>query len=159
MTPPWKRPGQAEQAIAAGKPLGSLHGVPFSVKDLVYTKGIRTMRGSQIYANFIPDEDAPLVVRLREAGGIMMGKTTTPEFGFKGMTDSPVTGITRNPWNLDMTPGGSSGGAAAQIAAGMTPLAVGTDGGGSIRNPASFTGIYGLRAHIRPCARLPGQRT
>ena len=136
---------KAEQAVMEGKPLGPLHGVPFSVKDLLYTKGVRTMRGSKIYENFVPEEDAPAVARLKEAGGIMMGKTTTPEFGFKGMTDSPLTGVTRNPWNLEMTPGGSSGGAAAQVAAGMTPLAVGTDGGGSIRNPASFTGIFGLK--------------
>ena len=135
----------AEQAVMEGKPLGPLHGVPYAIKDLIYTKGVRTMRGSCIYEHFVPEEDAILVERLRNAGGIMMGKTTTPEFGFKGMTDSPVTGITRNPWNLDMTTGGSSGGAAAQIAAGMTPLAVGSDGGGSIRNPASFTGIYGLK--------------
>ena len=136
---------RAEQAVMEGKPLGPLHGVPFSVKDLVYTKGVRTMRGSKIFEHFFPQEDAPLVERLKKAGGIMMGKTTTPEFGHKGMTDSPVTGVTRNPWNPDMTPGGSSGGAAAQVAAGMTPLAVGTDGGGSIRIPASFTGIYGLK--------------
>ncbi len=135
----------AERTVMAGGPLGPLHGVPFSVKDLVYTKGVRTMRGSKIFEHFIPNEDAPLVERLKRAGAIMIGKTTTPEFGFKGMTDSPVTGITRNPWNLEMTPGGSSGGAAAQIAAGMTPLAVGTDGGGSIRNPASLTGIYGFK--------------
>ncbi len=136
---------RAEQEVMAGKALGPLHGVPFSVKDLVYTKGVRTMRGSKIFENFIPQEDAPVVERLKNAGGIMMGKTSTPEFGHKGMTDSPVTGITRNPWNLEMTPGGSSGGAAAQVAAGMTPLAVGSDGGGSIRNPSSLTGIYGLK--------------
>jgi aspartyl-tRNA(Asn)/glutamyl-tRNA(Gln) amidotransferase subunit A len=136
---------EAESAVMAGRSLGVLHGVPFSVKDLVYTGGVRTMRGSKIFENYIPSEDAPLVTRLKKAGAIMMGKTTTPEFGFKGMTDSLVTGVTRNPWNLDRTPGGSSGGAAAQIAAGMTPLAVGTDGGGSIRNPASLTGIFGLK--------------
>ena len=135
---------KAEQAVMEGKPLGPLHGVPFSVKDLLYTKGVRTMRGSRIYENFVPDEDAPAVARLKKAGGIMIGKTTTPEFGFKGMTDSPLTGVTRNPWKLEMTQR-SSGGAAAQVAAGMTPLAVGTDGGGSIRNPASFTGIFGLK--------------
>jgi aspartyl-tRNA(Asn)/glutamyl-tRNA(Gln) amidotransferase subunit A len=136
---------KAEAAVMEGRPLGPLHGVPFSVKDLIYTGGIRTMRGSKIFENYIPSEDAPLVARLKEAGGILMGKTTTPEFGFKGMTDSLVSGVTRNPWNLERTTGGSSGGAAAQIAAGMTPLAVGTDGGGSIRNPASLTGIYGLK--------------
>jgi aspartyl-tRNA(Asn)/glutamyl-tRNA(Gln) amidotransferase subunit A len=136
---------QAEQDVMEGKPTGPLHGVPFSIKDLIITKGVRTMRGSKIYEQFVPKEDAPLVERLKKAGGIMMGKTTTPEFGFKGMTDSLMTGITRNPWNLDLTPGGSSGGAGAQVTAGMTPLAVGTDGGGSIRIPASFTGIFGLK--------------
>ncbi len=136
---------RAEQAVMNGEPLGPLHGVPFSIKDLIHTKGVKTMRGSKIYENFVPDEDAPLVTRLKKAGGIMMGKTATPEFGWKGMTDSPVTGVTRNPWNTDLTPGGSSGGAGAQVAAGMTPLAVGTDGGGSIRIPSSFSGIFGLK--------------
>ncbi len=136
---------RAEQEVITGKPVGPLHGVPFSVKDLVYTKGVRTMRGSKIFENFVPQEDAPVVERLKKAGGIMIGKTTTPEFGHKGMTDSPVTGITRNPWKVEVTPGGSSGGAAAQVAAGMGPLAVGSDGGGSIRIPSSFSGIYGLK--------------
>jgi len=136
---------RAEKAVMNGEPLGPLHGVPFSIKDLIYTKGVKTMRGSKIYENFMPAEDAPLVSRLKNAGGIMMGKTATPEFGHKGMTDSSVTGVTRNPWNTDLTPGGSSGGAGAQVAAGMTPLAVGTDGGGSIRIPSSFSGIYGLK--------------
>ena len=135
----------AEKAVAAGKPLGPLHGVPYSVKDLVITRGLRTMRGSKMYESWVPEEDTPAVERLRAAGGILLGKTTTPEFGWKGVTDSPVTGITRNPWNLEMTPGGSSGGAAAQVAAGMGPLAIGTDGGGSIRIPASFSGIYGIK--------------
>ena len=136
---------QAERSVMKGDPLGPLHGVPFSVKDLIYTKGVRTMRGSRIYEHFVPEEDAPPVERLKAAGAILMGKTTTPEFGFKGTTDSLLTGITRNPWNLQTTPGGSSGGAAAQVAAGMTPLAVGTDGGGSIRIPASLTGVYGFK--------------
>jgi aspartyl-tRNA(Asn)/glutamyl-tRNA(Gln) amidotransferase subunit A len=135
----------AEQAVLDGKPLGPLHGVPYSVKDLVITKGVRTMRGSRIYEEWVPEEDTPAVERLRAAGGILLGKTTTPEFGWKGVTDSPVTGITRNPWNPERTPGGSSGGAAAQVAAGMGPLAIGTDGGGSIRIPAAFTGIFGIK--------------
>ena len=136
---------KAEQAVMDGSDLGILHGVPFSIKDLVYTKSVRTMQGSRIYEDYVPDEDAPCVERLKNAGGILMGKTTTPEFGHKGVTDSPVTGVTRNPWNLDLTPGGSSGGASAEVASGMTPLAVGTDGGGSIRIPSSFAGIYGLK--------------
>jgi len=136
---------EAEQAVMDGSALGILHGVPFSIKDLVYTKSVRTMQGSRIYEDYIPDEDAICVERLKKAGGILMGKTTTPEFGHKGVTDSPVSGVTRNPWNLELTPGGSSGGAGAEVAAGMTPLAVGTDGGGSIRIPSSFSGIYGLK--------------
>lgn len=136
---------KAEEAVMDGSDLGMLHGVPFSIKDLIYTQSVRTMQGSRIYEDHVPDKDAPCVERLKNAGGILMGKTATPEFGHKGVTDSPVTGVTRNPWNLELTPGGSSGGASAEVAAGMTPLAVGTDGGGSIRIPSSFTGIYGLK--------------
>ncbi|MCH8842015.1 MAG: amidase [SAR324 cluster bacterium] len=136
---------RAEEAVAKGEPLGALHGIPFSIKDLVITKGVRTMRGSKIYEHDVPHEDAPVVTRLRKAGGIFLGKTTTPEFGWKGMTDSLVTGVTRNPWNTSLTPGGSSGGGAAQVAAGMGPLAQGSDGGGSIRIPCAFTGIYGIK--------------
>jgi len=136
---------EAESAVMKGKSLGPLHGVPFSVKDLVWTKGVRTTFGSHILENFIPGADAPCVERLRKAGGIMIGKTTTPEFGHKAITDSPLFGITRNPWNLDRTPGGSSGGASAAVAAGLGPLAVGTDGGGSVRIPASCAGIVGLK--------------
>jgi aspartyl-tRNA(Asn)/glutamyl-tRNA(Gln) amidotransferase subunit A len=135
----------AEAAVVRGEALGPLHGVPFSVKDLVITKGVRTTFGSRIFERNVPQEDAPLVERLKAAGGIMVGKTTSPEFGWKGATDSPLFGITRNPWNLDRNPGGSSGGAAAALAAGLAPLAVGTDGGGSIRIPGSFCGVYGLK--------------
>ena len=134
-----------EADLAAGRALGPLAGVPYSVKDLVITKGVRTMRGSPIYRDWVPEEDTPAVERLRAAGGVMLGKTTSPEFGWKGVTDSPVTGVTRNPWNLERTPGGSSGGASAQVAAGLGPLAIGTDGGGSIRIPAAFAGIYGIK--------------
>jgi aspartyl-tRNA(Asn)/glutamyl-tRNA(Gln) amidotransferase subunit A len=138
----------AEQVVMRGETLGALHGVPVSVKDLVVTKGVRTMRGSKLYEQDIPSEDAPVVERLKAAGAIVLGKTTTPEFGFKGVTDSLVTGISRNPWRLDRTPGGSSGGAGAAVAAGMGPLAVGTDGAGSIRIPSSFCGIYGIKPHV-----------
>jgi Asp-tRNA(Asn)/Glu-tRNA(Gln) amidotransferase A subunit family amidase len=138
----------AEQAVMRGEPLGPLHGVPVSIKDLVITKDVRTMRGSKLYEQDVPTEDAPVVERLKAAGAIILGKTTTPEFGFKGVTDSPVTGITRNPWDLERTPGGSSGGAGVAVATGMGPLAVGTDGGGSIRIPSSFCGIYGLKPHL-----------
>jgi len=135
----------AEAAVMRGEQLGPLHGVPVSVKDLVITRGVRTTFGSHIYETNVPDEDAPLVERLKAAGAIVVGKTTTPEFGWKGVTDSPLFGISRNPWNPERTPGGSSGGAAAAVAAGLAPLAVGTDGGGSIRIPASFCGIFGLK--------------
>lgn len=135
----------AEAAVMHGDALGPLHGVPVSIKDLLITKGVRTMRGSPIYEQYVPDEDAPVVERLQSAGAIVLGKTTTPEFGWKGMTDSPVTGISRNPWKLERTCGGSSGGAGAAVASGMGPLAVGTDGGGSIRIPAAFNGIFGLK--------------
>ncbi len=135
----------AEAAVLRGERLGPLHGVPYSVKDLVITRGIRTAFGSRIYEHNIPDEDAPVVERLRAAGAILVGKTTTPEFGWKGTTDSPLTGISRNPWDLAKSPGGSSGGAAAAGAAGLAPRAVGTDGGGSIRIPGSFCGVFGLK--------------
>jgi Asp-tRNA(Asn)/Glu-tRNA(Gln) amidotransferase A subunit family amidase len=136
---------RAETAVMRGEPLGPLHGVPVSIKDLIVTKGVRTTRGSRVYSNAVPDEDAPVVERLKAAGAIVLGKTNTPEFGWKGVTDNLVFGPTRNPWNLERTPGGSSGGASAQVAAGLGPIAIGTDGGGSIRIPASFTGCYGFK--------------
>lgn len=142
----------AEIALVRGDALGPLHGVPYSVKDLVITRGIRTAFGSRIYERNIPDEDAPVVERLRAAGAILLGKTATPEFGWKGTTDSPLTGISRNPWDPTRTPGGSSGGAAAAVAAGLGPLAVGTDGGGSIRIPGSFCGVFGLKP---TCGTVP----
>lgn len=135
----------AEAAVMRGDALGPLHGVPVSVKDLVITRGVRTTFGSRIHENNIPQEDAPLVERLKNAGAILVGKTTTPEFGWKGVTDSPLFGTSRNPWNPERTPGGSSGGAGAAVAAGLAPLAVGTDGGGSIRIPGSFCGVFGLK--------------
>ena len=136
---------RAEAAVMAGGPLGSLHGVPFSVKDLLFTRGVRTTMGSRIFADHVPSDDAVPVRRLREAGAILIGKTTTPEFGHKPLTDSPLFGITRNPWDLSRTAGGSSGGAAAAVATGQGPLALGTDGGGSIRIPAACCGIVGLK--------------
>jgi len=136
---------RAEAAVMAGEPLGPLHGVPFSVKDLLFTRGGRTTMGSRIFADQVPGEDAVPVRRLREAGAILVGKTTTPEFGHKPLTDSPLFGATRNPWHLSRSAGGSSGGAAAAVATGQAPLALGTDGGGSIRLPASCCGIVGLK--------------
>jgi aspartyl-tRNA(Asn)/glutamyl-tRNA(Gln) amidotransferase subunit A len=131
----------------AGQPRGLLDGVPVSIKDIVLTKGWPTLRGSKTIDPKGPwNDDAPATARLREHGAVLLGKTTTPEFGWKGVTDSPLTGITRNPWNKAKTPGGSSGGAAAAVACGMGPLAVGTDGGGSIRIPCGFTGLFGIKA-------------
>jgi len=136
---------QAERAVMRGDPLGPLHGVPYSLKDLTPTKGIRTTMGSRLYEHHVPDEDAAIAARLAEAGGILVGKTNTPEHGCKGVTDNLVFGATRNPWRLDRTPGGSSGGAAAAVAAGMGPLAEGSDFAGSIRIPASFCGLVGFK--------------
>src|SRR5215469_16270206 len=136
---------RAEAAVMAGERLAPLHGVPFSVKDLLFTKGIRSTMGSVIFAGQVPAEDAVPVRRLHEAGAILIGKTTTPEFGHKPLTDSPLFGLTRNPWNLSRTCGGSSGGAAAAVASGQGPLALGTDGGGSIRIPAACCGVVGLK--------------
>ena len=137
----------SEARWLAGQPKGLLEGVPVSIKDLILTRGWPTRRGSKTIDPKGPwNDDAPATARLREHGAVLLGKTTTPEFGWKGVTDSPLTGITRNPWNKAKTPGGSSGGAAAAVAAGMGPLAVGTDGGGSIRIPCAFTGIFGIKA-------------
>ncbi len=146
----------AEMAVLSGETLAPLCGVPVSVKDLLFTRRLRTTGGSRLFADHHPEEDAVAVERLRSAGAIILGKTTTPEFGHKGVTDSPLCGITRNPWNLEMTPGGSSGGAAAAVAAGLGPLALGTDGGGSIRIPASFCGIYGLKPSFGRVPSGPG---
>ena len=153
-----KQAKAAEDAVMRGRPLGPIAGIPFSIKDIQPTKGVRTMRGSKIHEDFVPDFTTPLESRMLAAGGCFLGKTTTPEFGWKGVTDSPVTGITRNPWNLDRTPGGSSGGASAQVAAGLGPLAQGGDGGGSIRIPASFAGIFGHKpTHgLVPYVPIPG---
>src|SRR5262245_19298316 len=136
---------RAEEAVMRGAPLGPLHGLPYSIKDLAFTRGIRTMGGSHIFAARVPDVDAPFVARLRAAGGVMLGKTTTSEFGWKGTGDSPLTGVTRNPWNPAMTTGGSSAGAGAAAAAGLGPLHQGSDGAGSIRIPSAFCGIFGFK--------------
>ena len=129
-----------------GAPIGLLDGVPTSIKDLILTRGWPTLRGSRTVDPAQPWEiDAPAAARLREAGAVLLGKTTTPEFGCKGETNSPLTGITRNPWDLSRTPGGSSGGTAAAVAAGLGPLSVGTDGAGSVRIPAAFCGNFGLK--------------
>ena len=146
---------ESEAAVMRGGQLGALHGVPVSIKDLLLTRGVRTMYGSRIREHYIPEEDAPSVAKVLAAGAILIGKTTTPEHGFKAVTDSPLTGMTRNPWNLDKTCGGSSGGAGAAIAAGLGPLAIGTDAGGSIRIPCSFNGIFGLKPSFGRVAAYP----
>jgi aspartyl-tRNA(Asn)/glutamyl-tRNA(Gln) amidotransferase subunit A len=136
----------AESRWMKGAPLGPLDGVPVTIKDLFLTKGWPTLRGSTLIKRDQPwDEDGPPVARLRETGAVLLGKTTMPEFGWKALGDSPLTGITRNPWHLGHTPGGSSAGAAAALAAGLGPLALGTDGGGSIRIPCAFSGLPGLK--------------
>jgi Asp-tRNA(Asn)/Glu-tRNA(Gln) amidotransferase A subunit family amidase len=142
----------ADEQLAAGQARGPLFGVPVSIKDLIETKGLRTTFGSLHRQNFVPDQDAALVERLRAAACPISGKTNTPEYGLKFATDNQVFGVTRNPWNLERTPGGSSGGAAAQVAAGMGPLAVGNDGGGSIRVPAACCGVYGIKPQF---GRIP----
>jgi aspartyl-tRNA(Asn)/glutamyl-tRNA(Gln) amidotransferase subunit A len=136
----------SEERWLKGAPLSPLDGVPVAVKDLLLTRGWPTLRGSRtIDPNQVWDQDSPAIARLREAGAVLLGKVTTPDHGWKGVTDSPLTGITRNPWNLDKTPGGSSGGSSAALAARLAPLALGTDGGGSIRIPASFAGVFGIK--------------
>ena len=175
------RPEEARAAARASAerwrrrgPAGRLDGVPASVKDIHLTKGWPTLKGSVTSSQEGPwDEDSPVVARMREHGAVFVGKTTTPELAWKGVTDNPLTGITRNPWDLSTTPGGSSGGSAAAVAAGMGPLSTGTDGGGSIRIPASFSGICGIKptwglvphspagpfgslAHTGPMARTVG---
>jgi len=138
---------------AKRRPDGRLDGVPITIKDLVLSKGWPTLRGSKAIDPTQPwPDDAPSVAHLRAENPVILGKTTTPEFGWKGVTDAPLTGITRNPWNLQKTPGGSSGGAAAAAAAGLGALHIGTDGGGSIRIPAGFTGVVGLKPSF---ARVP----
>jgi aspartyl-tRNA(Asn)/glutamyl-tRNA(Gln) amidotransferase subunit A len=129
-----------------GTPVRALEGVPTCIKDLILTAGMPTLRGSHtVDANQVWDVDAPVTARLNEAGAVILGKTSTPEFGCKGETNSPRTGISRNPWDTTKTPGGSSGGTAAAVAAGMVPIGVGTDGAGSVRIPAAFCGNFGLK--------------
>lgn len=137
---------RSEARWLAGAPCGELDGVPTSIKDLILTRGWPTLRGSRTVDAHQPWEvDAPAVARLREAGAVLLGKTCTPEFGCKGETNSPRSGISRNPWDVSRTPGGSSGGTAAAVASGMGPLSVGTDGAGSVRIPAAFCGNFGLK--------------
>jgi aspartyl-tRNA(Asn)/glutamyl-tRNA(Gln) amidotransferase subunit A len=136
----------SERRWKKGAPLSPLDGVPVSIKELVRVKGWPATMGSKLTDTAPVADDAPAVARLREGGAIVFAQNTSPEYGHKGVTDSPLNGITRSPWNLDRTPGGSSGGAGAAVAAGLGPIAIGTDGGGSVRLPSSFSGLVGLKA-------------
>ena len=141
-----ERARDAEAAIAGGESWGPLHGVPFTIKDVFDTRGVRTTRGSKLFAARVPDRDATVVSRLKDAGGILIGKTNLPEFALAAETSNVLFGRANNPWNLGRTPGGSSGGEGAAIAAGLSPLGVGSDLGGSNRLPAHYCGIVGLKA-------------
>jgi aspartyl-tRNA(Asn)/glutamyl-tRNA(Gln) amidotransferase subunit A len=136
---------EAERKVMAGEPLGLLHGLPVTVKDIVNTKGVKTTFGAVPYKDNVPTEDAVAVAKLRAEGAILIGKTTTPEFGSKCLTDSPLFGRTRNAWSAERSSGGSSGGAAVAVASGIAPLAIATDGGGSTRIPAACNGVVGLK--------------
>lgn len=149
----------AEEAVMRGQPLGALHGIPVSVKDLIAVEGVTFASGSKAMANNIATADAPAVERLRQAGAIIIGKTTTSEFGCKPVGDNLLTGITRNPWNQSKTPGGSSAGAAASIAAGVTPFGLGTDGGGSVRVPSSLSGLASIKGHFGRVPVWPASAT
>ncbi|MFN8591699.1 MAG: amidase [Thermomicrobiales bacterium] len=135
----------SDRRFATGRVHGPLDGIPLGIKDLSPTAGIRTTMGSRLHAEDVPDFDSPIVERLKRAGAITLGKTNTPEFGWKSPTDNPLFGPTRNPWDLSRTAAGSSGGSAAAVACGMGPIATGGDGGGSIRQPASFCGVFGIK--------------
>ncbi len=143
---------QAEAAVMRGDPVGPLHGIPVTVKDNVALAGVPMFNGSVQAPPVHPTDDGIVAARLKAAGAIVIGTTTLPEFAHKVLTDSPLSGVTPNPWNLSLTPGGSSGGASAALAAGVAPIAIGTDGGGSIRCPAACTGVSGLKAGL---GRIP----
>src|SRR6201996_5048679 len=136
----------AEAAVLAGEDLGPLHGVPFTVKDSIDTAGVATQRGSPVFKGRVPDTDATSVARMKQAGGILLAKTNLPEFAYGIESDNALSGRSNNPWDLTLTPGGSSGGESAAIAAGMSPLGLGTDLSISVRGPAALTGIVSLKA-------------
>jgi amidase len=140
-----QRAKEADEAIARGENWGPLHGVPVTIKDFYATAGLRTTCSYKPLANYIPQQDATVVARLRSAGAIILGKTNLPMLGLGIQTDSPLFGRANNPWNLNYTPGGSTGGGAAAVVAGLSPLELGGDGGGSIRLPSHFCGVFGLK--------------
>jgi len=147
---------RVEKAIVAGEDVGPLAGVPYGCKDLICTAGVKTVSGSAAYADFVPDEDDVVVERLREADAVMLGKTNVPEFGYSGAGHNSVFETTRNPWNLQRTAGGSSVGSGAAVASGMGPIALGSDGGGSVRIPAAFSGLVGVKASMGRVPLYPG---
>ena len=150
---------KAEHKVMSGDDDALLTGLPVSIKDLTAVKGVRFTSGSRTLGDFVAPVDAPASERVKAQGAAIVGKTTTTEFGCKASSDSPLTGVTRNPWNLDKTTGGSSAGAAASVAAGITPFALGTDGGGSIRIPSSFCGLFGIKAQFGRVPVFPAAAT
>ena len=159
----WVDAEGALQAAAAssarwrdGTPVSALDGVPITVKDNIPVAGMPCRWGSRLFADHVPVQDESPVARLRAGGAVILGKTAVPEFTLQGYTQSPLTGTTRNPWDLALTPGGSSGGAVAALAAGVGALAIGTDGGGSIRRPAGFTGLFGFKPGLGVVPREGG---
>ena len=146
----------SEQRWQANAPLGPLDGVPLTVKDNIHVGGLRATWGSRLFADHVAAEDELAVARVRGQGAVIVGKTNCPEFTLQGYTDNLLFGPTRNPWNTSLTPGGSSGGAVAAVASGLAPLALATDGGGSIRRPTSHTGLVGLKPSIGRVARVGG---
>jgi aspartyl-tRNA(Asn)/glutamyl-tRNA(Gln) amidotransferase subunit A len=147
-----------EQEISEGEDPGPLAGVPVGIKDLHHAKGIRTTMGSHAYKDFVPDEDDVAVERLKSAGAVILGKTNVPELGYSGVGHNPVFETTTNPWNTNLTPGGSSAGSGAAVATGMGPIALGSDGGGSVRIPSSFCGLFGMKASMGRVPLYPGCR-
>lgn len=146
---------KTDEAIKKGEKIGLLEGIPASIKDNIITKDIRTTFGSKIYENHIPEEDEVVAKRLKKEGIVLLGKSNTPAFGHKAVTENLIFGTTRNPWNLERTPGGSSGGAAASIASGIGYLAIGSDEGGSVRIPSCFCGIFGLKPSFGRIPKYP----
>ncbi len=149
---------RVEAEIMADRDPGLLAGIPVGHKDLLMTKGVRSTSGSLAYKDFVPDEDDVVVERMRAAGAVMLGKTNVPEFGYSPTGHNPLFETTRNPWNTALTSGGSSAGSAAAVASGMCPIATGSDGGGSVRIPASFCGLYGLKPSMGRIPLYPGAR-
>jgi aspartyl-tRNA(Asn)/glutamyl-tRNA(Gln) amidotransferase subunit A len=144
--------------IMAGKNVGPLAGVPVGIKDLVYTKGIKTTSGSIIYKDFVPTEDDVVVERLKAAGAVIIGKTNVPELGYSGASYNMIFPPTNNPWNTERTAGGSSAGSGAAVAAGIGPMAIGSDGGGFVRIPASINGLFGLKGSMGRVPLYPGTK-